>query len=580
MSCVQCHSHPYDPIRQEEYYGFMAYLNNTRDNDLPEEVPLFVSPKDYDEQKAGEVIAYIHRLKKDGAPDENLDLKARRRKYLPTLNTTDCDEARDVEADEAKIRFNRPGAYVAYRNVDFTNIGKVGGSYLVDKGCNLEVRLDRPDGPLVTTLRLGSTFNEWYYKSDTIKPAVKGVHAVYFVAAPDSNGVCDGALRSVTFVEKPPRDKKIQKELDSLRAALAGYINPRGTPVLEELPPAKSRKTHVFVRGNWMSKGAAVKAGVPKTLNPLPAGAPSNRLGMARWLVSPDNPLTARVAVNRYWEQLFGYGIVETLEDFGSQGSKPTHPELLDWLAVTFQKDLRWSTKKLLRLMVLSGTYRQSSTVRPEHLRQDPYNKYYARAPRVRLPAEAVRDQALSVAGLLSPKLYGPSVMPYIPDGVFSAIFGGIEWKLSRGEDRYRRALYTYQRRTSPYPSMVTFDAPTREVCTLRRVRTNTPLQALVTLNDTVFVEASAGLAGRMATAAKEPAGQVRHGFRLALLREPDARETEQFLALYDKATRYYREHPGKARRMVGDTEGAPQLAPLAVVANAIMNLDEFVTKE
>ena len=196
------------------------------------------------------------------------------------------------------------------------------------------------------------------------------------------------------------------------------------------------------------------------------------------------------------------------------------------------------------------------------------------------MAAEAVRDQALAVSGLLSPKLYGPSVMPYIPEGVFTAIFGGIEWKLSRGEDRYRRALYTYQRRTSPYPSLVTFDAPSREVCTLRRVRTNTPLQALVTLNDTVFVEASAGLARRMAAAAPDPAGQVRHGFRLALLREPDARETGQFVALHEKASRYYREHPGKARRMVGSAEEAPQLAPLAVVANALMNLDEFVTKE
>jgi hypothetical protein len=170
--------------------------------------------------------------------------------------------------------------------------------------------------------------------------------------------------------------------------------------------------------------------------------------------------------------------------------------------------------------------------------------------------------------------------MPYIPEGVFTAIFGGIEWKLSRGEDRYRRALYTYQRRTSPYPSLVTFDAPSREVCTLRRVRTNTPLQALVTLNDTVFVEASAALARRMAAAAPDPAGQVRQGFRLALLRDPDARETGQLVALHEKARRYYRENPAKARRMVGSAEEAPQLAPLAVVANAIMNLDEFVTKE
>ncbi len=579
MSCVQCHSHPYDPIRQEDYYRFMAYLNNTRDNDQPEETPLLLSARDYDPQKGDEIITYIRKLKKDDA-EVPADLKTKRRKYLPTVNATDCDKFHNGDADEARIRLNGPGAYLAYHNVDFANVTKVGCNYLVDKGCNLQVRLDRPDGRLLTTLKLGSTFNEWYYKSDTLRPNVQGVHSVYFVAAPDSNGVCDLALRSVTFVERPLKNEKARKQLDSLRGVLAGYINPKGTPVLEELPPQKRRKTHVFVRGNWMSKGPAVTPGVPKSLNPLPAGAPNNRLGMARWLVSPDNPLTARVAVNRYWEQLFGYGLVETLEDFGSQGSKPTHPELLDWLAVTFRKDLRWSNKKLLRLLVTSGTYRQSSTVRPEHLDKDPNNKYYARAPRVRLTAEAVRDQALAVSGLLSPKLYGPSVMPYIPDGVFAAIFGGTEWKLSRGEDRYRRALYTYQRRTSPYPSMITFDAPTREVCVLRRVRTNTPLQALTTLNDTVFVEASGAMARRMAAAATDPARQVRHGFRLALLRDPDPREAAQFLALHDKATRYYREQPRKASFMAGPAEDAPQLAPLAVVANALLNLDEFVTKE
>src|SRR5690606_36277668 len=207
----------------------------------------------------------------------------------------------------------------------------------------------------------------------------------------------------------------------------------------------------------------------------------ADRLSFARWLVSDENPLTARVFVNRIWEQIFGYGIVETMGDFGSQGTAPTHPELLDWLAVQFSEDMNWSVKSLIRTIVLSATYRQSSVVTEEALAKDPYNKYLSRGSRTRLPAEKIRDQVLAISGLLNEKMYGPGVLPYQPESIRS--FGGNFWTVSEGADRYRRAVYTSWKRTNPYPSMVTFDSPSREVCNSMRIRTNSPLQALVLLN-------------------------------------------------------------------------------------------------
>jgi hypothetical protein len=304
-------------------------------------------------------------------------------------------------------------------------------------------------------------------------------------------------------------------------------------------------------------------------------------MGMALWLISVENPLTARVAINRFWEQIFGFGIVETLEDFGSQGMSPTHPELLDWLALKFQQDYKWSVKNILKFIVMSATYRQTSEVKPEHLEKDSRNRFLARAPRLRLSAEQIRDQALEVGGLLSPKMFGPSVMPHQPDNVWQTVYSSMQWKLSEGEDKHRRALYTYIRRTSPYPSMLTFDAPSREFCVIRRIRTNTPLQALVTLNDTVFVEASLGLARRMKDEnGKNIEQNIKSGFKIALSRDPTSHELEQLRELYRKANDFYINNPAKAVYLTGEKESQHGLAALTVVANSIINLDEFLTKE
>jgi hypothetical protein len=287
-------------------------------------------------------------------------------------------------------------------------------------------------------------------------------------------------------------------------------------------------------------------------------------LALARWLVSDENPLAARVTVNHFWETLSGHGIVETSEDFGTQGDPPTHPELLDWLATEFMQD-GWDMKKILRLIVTSATYRQSSRVSHDLLARDPYNKLYARGPRFRVEAEMVHDIALAASGLLSSKMYGPSVFPYQPDGIWDIPYSKDRWIESAGEDRFRRSVYTFMRRSAPYPSFTTYDAPSREFCTIRRVRTNTPLQALTSLNDPFFFDAAGAMAQRMTRegGAAESA-RVDYGFQLAVSRDPSANEREKILSFYHQQL----------------NGGASEQMAWTMVANVLLNLDESITKE
>ena len=293
------------------------------------------------------------------------------------------------------------------------------------------------------------------------------------------------------------KDKQGYREIKNEYQKLFTTIVPT-TPVMMDNPPDMHRASYVFERGNWLVKGDKVTPDVPQSLNPFPADAPRNRLGLAMWLTSKQNPLTARTMVNRVWEQLFGTGLVETLEDLGSQGIPPTHPELLDWLSYHFMNDDGWSIKKLIRIIVMSATYQQDSKITPGLLQKDPYNKYYARGARVRLSAEQVRDQALCISGVFCDSMYGPSVYPWQPKGIWLSPWNGADWQQSKGEQQYRRALYTYWKRSAGYPSMITFDGVSREVCTARRIRTNTPLQALTTLNDSVYIDLARHFARRM----------------------------------------------------------------------------------
>jgi hypothetical protein len=357
-------------------------------------------------------------------------------------------------------------------------------------------------------------------------------------------------------------------------------------PVLRELATASRRKTQIQRRGNYLDLGNEVTEGVPATFPTLPEGAARNRLTLARWLVDENNPLTARVIVNRYWEQIFGLGLVPTSEEFGSQGELPTHPELLDWLATELTAQ-RWDLKQFLRLLVTSATYRQSSKVTPELLQRDPDNRLLARGPRFRLPAETIRDQALFVSGLLSEKMYGPPVKPPQPTSGLNAAFGSnIDWKTSEGQDKYRLGLYTTWRRSNPYPSMTTFDAPNREVCTLTRSRTNTPLQALVTLNDPVYVEAAQGLARRINRSGKTVEQKVEHGFKLCLARPPSTEERDRVVRLYESSRDRFANDTKTARALASEPlgpvpEGSSEveLAEWTVVSNVLLNLDEMLMK-
>jgi hypothetical protein len=387
-------------------------------------------------------------------------------------------------------------------------------------------------------------------------------------------------------VTEPPEFRPARELVAGLRKTLDAE-KPVTVPVLQELAPDKRRVTKIQLRGNWQNLGDEVTEGVPVVFNPprLPEGGRIDRMALAKWLVDRDNPLTARVVVNRIWERLFGIGIVSTSEDFGSQGDLPSHPELLDWLAVELM-ERQWDTKAIIRLIVTSAAYQQTSKAPPELVAHDPENRLVGCGPRVRLSAEVIRDQALAAAGLLSRKKGGPGVNPPQPNAGLNAAFGGaIDWKTSAGEDRYRRAIYTTWRRSNPYPSMATFDAPSREVCTIRRPRTNTPLQALVTMNDPVYVEAAQALARRMIrTGGSTTADRAVHGFRLVLARQPVAAEVDRLVMLYDTARAEYRQDAAAAKAMATDPLGpvppdlAVDIADLAawtVVANVILNLDE-----
>ena len=357
-------------------------------------------------------------------------------------------------------------------------------------------------------------------------------------------------------------------------------------PIMKDFPDHR-RKTAIHVRGNFLVKGKEVTEGVPGALHAWPEGAPKNRLGLAQWIISPENSLTARVVVNRFWEQVFGASLVPTSEDWGMRGEQPIHPELLDWLATEFVR-LKWDMKKLVRLMVTSAAYRQSSQVTPDLVAKDPSNRFLARGPRQRLMAETVRDQALAVSGLLSPKMYGPSVYPPQPKTGLSAAFSSsTDWEASKGEDRYRRGLYVFWRRSVTYPSMATFDAPDRTVCIVKRVPTNTPLQALVTLNDPVYVECAQALARKIAAEGGATArDKAAYGFRRCLSRAPKDAEVDRLVALFGEMRARFAADKAKATSMATEPLGAlpagmdvTDLAAWTVVGNVLLNLDEMFLK-
>lgn len=527
MACAQCHHHKYDPLSQKEYFQLFAILNNTEDADRSDEAPL---------QKLY-----------SAAQKEQL---ARARSELSSLDK--LFETPTAELDAAQDRWERTFPW----NVTWQRA--LGTCAYPLTQAEADAQHANPSDSELKLLLLDSarrseteraTLGEWF-------------------------------RRNAYSEFQPHRDRyyALQQEIAA--------VTPNTVPVMRELRGEKRRATHVQLRGNFQALGEAVQEAVPAVFHPLPKDVPPDRLALARWLVDENNPLTARVIVNRFWEQIFGTGIVRTSEDFGSQGDLPTHPELLDWLATQFMAS-GWDVKALLKVLVTSSTYCQTSKVTADLLERDPDNLLLGRGPRFRLTAEEVRDQALCVSGLLSQKMYGPPVRPPQPSLGLTAAFGGsLDWKTSDGADRYRRAVYVEWRRTNPYPSLQTFDAPNREVCALRRPRSNTPLQALVTLNDPVFVEAAQALGRRMALVRGTPAEKVMYGFRLCLTRRPRERELKTLLDLYGKALAKLGEQPEQAEYMatepigpVPSDEDTPTLAALSVVGNVLLNLDELLMK-
>lgn len=409
----------------------------------------------------------------------------------------------------------------------------------------------------------------------------------FFNNTTDHDDGRDSPLKKLYSPDQLKKRKSLEEKLKSFeqtgdtvsseyQTQLEEFLNirPGMVQVMEEMPADSSRETKIFIRGNWLMHGEKVSPDTPDYLPPMADGYPKNRLGFAKWLVDGNNPVTARVIVNRFWEQMFGSGLVTTVEDVGTQGQKPSHPELLDWLSLQFANEYKWSVKSLLKTIVLSSTYRQSSKVTPELLERDPANSLLARGSRYRLSAEAIRDQALVISGLFNPEPYGPSVMPFQPEGVWNVIRHVDRWELDTLGDQYRRALYTFWRRVSPYPSMMTFDAPSRELCISRRIRTNTPLQALVTLNDPVYVEASEALATKMQQEGGEStSSQIKYGFQRALMRPPNEERLKYLLEFYESTKEKYREANADAGEEFFEKQA------MINVANVLLNLDEVVMK-
>lgn len=582
FNCVQCHSHPYDPFKSDEYYKFMAFFNNTRDEDTNADYPLL---RQYNTQDSLKLVQLLGWLKNNASESQAKKYFNFLKTWQPTINSLQCDQFVNAALISSWYAGLRNKGTCRLKNVVLENKDQLMFRYNSKyDGGKWYIYLDSLKGKLLKTVQLANTNGEWKIVSTDI-PKENGTHNLYFkyyspsIKTSDETGVqFDWFQFDVSF---PGKGKPgFELALRNYNYLMQAEVD--ATPVMFENNAEQSRKTHVFERGNWLVKGKEVKAQVPDIMNPLPPGAPQNRLGMALWLTDKKNPLVARTMVNRLWEQLFGFGLAETLEDLGSQGIAPTHRELLDHLSWQFMHEYNWSIKRLLKEMVLSATYRQSSRVNDEMLKKDPNNKFYARASRIRLSAEQLRDQALEVSNLLSRKMYGQSVMPFQPEGIWRSPYNGDKWKMSEGEDQFRRAVYTYLKRTAPYPSMMTFDGGARESCLPRRIRTNTPLQALTSLNDSTTQVISRSLARRMQElGGKDSRDQISKGYEAMMYKPISAARLNALSELYKKALLKYKKDEKAAYKLIAakDKGADAETASLVVVAAALLNMDEWLNK-
>jgi hypothetical protein len=583
FACVQCHSHPYDPFKHDEYYKFMSYFNNTRDEDVTAEYPLLKDYNDTLKKQLDHLIGWVKTVSGKERADQ-MDLFLRTGE--PSINSTTADQmVNSVIGNNNLALYFKNNSAARLKSVNLENVDQLILRYNCSKpNGTMSLHLDSPNGPVIKSWNLAKTKGYQNVVIDFAKQTgVKDVYLKYTNASVKNPNEFMVFFDWFYFTQQFPG----QGRADYLanKKTFIDLMNAQvpTTPIMVENPSSMQRKNYVFVRGAWTSKGKEVKVGVPHSLAfAMPKNAPDNRMGLAMWLSDKRNPLVSRTIVNRLWEQLYGTGLVETLEDMGTQGMPPTHQELIDFMAYQLMYQYNWSVKKMLKELVMMATYRQDSRVSDELKEKDPFNKFYARGSRIRLSAEQLRDQSLAVCGVLSNKMYGPPVMPWQPEGIWSSPYNGAKWILSSREDQYRRGIYTYWKRTAPYPSAIAFDGASRTVCSPRRIRTNTPLQALVTLNDSVYIDLARKLAVRMEkTGGDTYRSRISKGYELILYKTIPDNRLKVFEDLYAKGFEEFKKSPASASAFMGDKQKQckPEDAAMVLVANAMLNLDEVVTK-
>lgn len=629
FGCTQCHSHPYEPIPHEDYFKFAAFFNNTEDSDLDDEFPkLLVANDPAKRDEATTIQLEIDDLRNQvnhfGSHKISKDKSWKSLKYTEITASageiTEKDGVLDTSGTHPvhthyvlKAKPESTGNLSAIRfsiipqendPLKLPERGSVLSQFTLQKIANdgtksnivlQKVFTDSLTGPFDA----GDSLNENHAGFGGYPKLFKRIEAVFIPAEPIS--MADGDILEMKVqckssttgsqansvrkfqiaTSKDPSWSAILKDeqyiaaeakLAAKRAALTA-IPGSHIPILKERSIENHRETRLFIGGLWLNKGDVQTMGVPQVINEYKAKA-DNRLAMTEWMTHQDNPLTSRVMVNRLFAELFGKGIVETLGDLGSSGVKPNNLPLLDHLALSFQGKYKWSIKKLLREMVLSAAYRQDNKATKDLASRDPSNLWLARGPRTRLTAEMVRDHALTVSGLGTHQIGGQSVMPPQPEGVWQSVYNGSSWKTADGPNRYRRSVYTYWKRTSPYPSMITFDAPARDICVPQRISTNTPLQALVTLNDPVYLECSQQFAKRMSTeGGASIETQISLGYMLATQQKASEITVKTLADLYQQLVADYQSQD------YSKLATTPEAAAMVVIANALLNIDSAINK-
>ena len=599
ISCVQCHAHPYDPIRHKEYYEVMSFFNNTRDYDHTTEEPNYRFYNEGDRQKIKEVFSWIEKYGDQNLKDKYKDfIYLQEPKVLTNeINSEAISNTGNINSMQELFFRNNGSALIKNVNTERNNRMVALFNYGI-KGTKVTIRNGSSSGEILAEFK-NSFETGWMSDSDPTdlipgKPgfvidfpikSIDGTIDLHIEAKNDNLSEADIKLNNGTIIQfhwfgfmpgLPGKNKKgyskIKKHVSEL---LFTHVNT--TPIMLENKNHNSRSTYMFERGSWLSPTEKVTSDVPESFSDWNPNWEPNRLGLAQWLMDKENSLTSRTLVNRIWHQIFGIGIVSTIEDMGTQSEPPTHPKLLDWMSVNLMEDQKWSLKKLIKSIVLSSTYKQSSIISEEKYALDPNNTVYSRGPKVRLKAEEVRDQALAVSGLLSRKMGGIGVMPPQPDGVWQSPYNGDKWIESKGEDRYRRAVYTYIKRTATYPSFVTFDAGSREVCLVNRITTNTPLQALITLNDPVYLEAAYHLASKYQND-ESIENSIKKMYLKSTYKDINQITLDALFELYTNSINQFKKSPELINDFLELGKTKINHAALTLVANAIMNLDEFLT--